>query len=170
MQHEDLMKAKACIKREQESCKTLCEKFDILKRISASLGTKNGTHRIGKDIIDIIELGHKKRWDTQKENVEQVRTTYAKRITNADAVVTKKGGFCHAWTCADLKHFLMTSKVKSDGNMLSKRPVLVNLYKEINNEGCQRVAFHFVTETAVVDAEDCDDKEKDVEVGMVEHV
>ena len=60
----------------------------------------------------------------------------------------------------------MPLKVKSDGVMPSKRPALVNLYTRINNEGCQRVAFHFVAETAVVDADECDDE--DARVGMVE--
>ena len=121
------MKAKAHIKRGQDSGKTLCEKFDTLKWVSTSLLTKNGTSCIGKDIMDIGKLGHKRRCDVNKEKVEKVGTTYDKRIKHADVVIAKKGEFCAAWICANLKHFVMPLKVKSDGVMPSKQPALVDL-------------------------------------------
>ena len=56
--------------------------------------------------------------------------------------------------------------------MTSMQPSLVNLYTRVKNEGRQCVEFHFVAETAVVDANDCDNKVAEVgmvEVGMVEY-
>ena len=53
------------------------------------------------------------------------------------------------------------------------QPSLVNLYTRVQNEGRQCVEFHFVAETAVVDADECDDEDARVgmvEVGIVEHV
>ena len=85
------MKANARIKGEQESGKLLREKIDISKQTSASLLTKNSTHQIGKDIMDIVKLGCKKRWDNEKDKVEKGSSTHAKRIANVNAVITKKG-------------------------------------------------------------------------------
>ena len=41
--------------------------------------------------MDIVKLGHNKILDIQKEKVEKGKTNCAKRITDEDAVVAKKG-------------------------------------------------------------------------------
>jgi len=87
--HEDSMKAKGCIKREQDSGKTLRKKINTPKQMLASLLTKNVTHLIGKDIMGIIKMRHKKRCNNAKEKIENGRNTHAKRLLNVNTVIAK---------------------------------------------------------------------------------
>ena len=75
-----------------------------MKKISARLLTKNVTHQVGKDTMDIVKLDHKKRYNNAKEKVEKERSTCAKRIVDAYTVITTKGELCDAWKFSDLKH------------------------------------------------------------------
>ena len=58
VRHEDLMKAKARIRKEQDDGKTLLQKIEVSKRMTASMLTKNGTHTIGKDILTVVKQHH----------------------------------------------------------------------------------------------------------------
>ena len=54
------MKAKTRIRKEQDDGKTLLEKIEVLKRVTVSILTKNGTHTVNKDILTVVKQHHQR--------------------------------------------------------------------------------------------------------------
>ena len=161
VQHDQLHKARQRIKKEQENGKSLLEKINVSKRVTAGILVKAGSHRLGQTVFQVVKERAQAKADEIRRKITKAKDTHNSDIKKADAVLSAKPPDANnsenpRWTIKDLQQIIKPLKLKTDGPMPTKKPALLLLYRTIVAKGRKRAEFSDYEDVAA-DATECTD-------------
>jgi len=129
VQQKDLFKARENIKKEKDCGKTVREKLEESKRITAGILFKSGSSRLGKTVYDICQKQVDERVKMEKDKVLEMERKYNKERNEA-TILLSTGKPLEKMTNEELKTLIRPLKLKDDGAMPTKKKNIIACYHQ----------------------------------------
>ena len=129
VQHSELMKSRERVKNERDNGKTVKEKIQAAKRVTAGVLFKASSCRIGKDVFEVQRDHAQERLTIEMAKLNKVKQNYL-LLKDKAAAVLALGKTPDKWSAKELKIVVAPLKRKEDGAMPKLKKELLEAYQK----------------------------------------